>query len=115
MLDSNRSVYLAFCRCKDGAGQGCRHLGATLFELDFLFNKRKSVTSVSAYWNPKHKPVPLLKMKMSHSVSTAKKKKRKVTARDDSWIDSFDPRPMNHRDEITLNEKWNLQKKTKKK
>ena len=104
VLDRNGSVYSAFCRCKGGADQGCRHLGATLFELDdFLSNQRKSVTSVSAYWNPKptpkHKPVPLLEMKISHSVRTAKK--RKVTARDDSWIDSFDPRPMKHRDETT--------------
>ena len=70
MLDCNGSVYSALCRCKGGADQGCRHLGVTLFELDdFLSNQRKSVTSVSAYWNPKptpkHKPVPLLKMKMS--------------------------------------------------
>ena len=35
---------------RGGADQGCRHLGATLFELDdFLSNQRKSVTSVSAY------------------------------------------------------------------
>ena len=45
------------------ADQGCRHLGATLFELDvFLSNQRKSVTSMSAYWDPlptpTHKPVP---------------------------------------------------------
>ena len=117
VLDRNGSVYSAFCRCKGGADQGCRHLGATLFELDdFLSNQRKSVTSVSAYWNPKptpkHKPVPLLEMKISHSVRTTKK--RKVTARDDSWIDSFDPRPIKHRDETTLNEKMEFAKKLKK-
>ena len=39
ILDSNGCVYSAFCRCKGGADQGCRHLGATLFELDdFLSN-----------------------------------------------------------------------------
>ena len=117
MLDSNGPVYSAFCRCKGGADQGCRHLGATLFELDdFLSNQRNSVTSVSAYWNPKPttkiKPVPLLEMKISHG--NAKKKKRKVTARDDSWIDSFDPRPMKHRDKKTLNEKMEFAKKLKK-
>ena len=64
VLDCNGSVYLAFCRCKGGAYQGCRHVGATtLFELDdFLSNQRKPIMSVSAYWNPrpvpKHKPVP---------------------------------------------------------
>ena len=104
MLDCNGSVYSAFCRFKGGADQGCRHLGATLFELDnFLSNQRKSVSSVSAYWKPKptpmHKPVPLLEVKMSHNA--AKKKKRKVTAFDDSWIDSFDPTPMEKRHEIT--------------
>ena len=83
VLDSNGSVYSAFCRCKGGADQGCRHLGATLFELDdFLSNQRKSVTSVSAYWNPKptpkSKPVPLLEMKVLHG--HGKRNKRKVTA-----------------------------------
>ena len=116
VLDCNGSVYSAFCRCKGGADQGCRHLGATLFVLDdFLSSQRKSVTSVSAYWNPKptpnNKPVPLSEMKMSHS--TAKKKKRKVTACDDSWIDSFDPRPMKHRDDITFKEKMEFAKKLK--
>ena len=117
VLDSNGSVYSAFCRCKGGADQGCRHLGATLFELDdFLSNQRKSVTSVSAYWNPKptpkNKPVPLLEMKVSHG--HGKRNKRKVTAQDDSWIDSFDPRPMKHRNEITLNEKMEFAQKRKK-
>ena len=65
-----------------------------MFELDdFLSNQTKSVTSMSTYWNPKpaptHKPVPISEMKISHS--TIKKKKRKVTPCDDSWIDSFDP------------------------
>ena len=117
VLDSNGSVYSAFCRCKGGADQGCRHLGATLFELDdFLSNQRKSVTSVSAYWNPKptpkNKPVPLLEMKVSHG--HGKRNKRKVTAQDDSWIDSFDPRPMKHRNEITLNEKLEFAQKLRK-
>ena len=50
ILDSNGSAYCAFCRCKGEADQGCRHLGATLFELDdFLSNQRNSVTSMSAY------------------------------------------------------------------
>ena len=26
VLDTNGSVYSAFCRCKGGADQGCRHL-----------------------------------------------------------------------------------------
>ena len=61
VLDSTGSVYFAFCRCQGEADQGCRHLGATLFELDvFLSNQRKSVTSMSAYLDPlptpTHKP-----------------------------------------------------------
>ena len=45
VLDSTGSAYSAFCRCKGGADQGCRHLAATLFELgDFLSNQRNSVT-----------------------------------------------------------------------
>ena len=32
ILDPNGSVYSAFCRCKGGADQGCRHLGAALFD-----------------------------------------------------------------------------------
>ena len=44
ILDSNGSVYPAFCRCKGGANQGSRHLGATFFELDdFLSNQRMSI------------------------------------------------------------------------
>ena len=93
--DLNGSVYSAFYRCKGGADQGCRHLGATLFELDdFLSNQRKSLTSVFAYWNPKpmptHKPVPISEMKISYSC--VREKKRKFTTCDDFWIDSFDPR-----------------------
>ena len=117
VLDSNGSVYSAFCRCKGGADQGSSHLGATLFELDdFLSNQTKSVTSMSAYWNPKpaptHKPVPVSEMKISHS--TVKKKKRKVTPCDDSWIDSFDPRPMKHREETTFKEKIDFANKLRK-
>ena len=78
MLDSNGPVYSAFCSCKGGTHQGCRHLGPTLFELDdCLSNQRNSVTSVSAYWNPKPttkiKPVPFLEMKISHSNAQKKK------------------------------------------
>jgi len=117
ILDSNGSVYSAFCRCKGGADQGCRHLGATLFELDdFLSNQRKSVTSMSAYWNPKptpkHKPVPISDMKISFS--NVRKKKRKITPYDDSWIDSFDPRPMKQRREPTHEEKMDFARKLRK-
>ena len=103
-LNSTGSVCSAFCRCKGGADQGCRHLGATLFELDdFLSNQRKSVISMSAYWNPKPtptlKPVPTSEMNVSQS--SLMKNKRKITPYDDSWIDSFDPRPMKGRKELT--------------
>ena len=117
VLDSTGSAYSAFCRCKGGADQGCRHLGATLFELgDFLSNQRNSVTSMSAYCNPKPtptlKPVPMSEMKVSQS--SLMKKKRKITPYDDSWIDSFDPRPMKGRKEITHKEKINFAKKFRK-
>ena len=117
ILDSNGSVYSAFCRCKGGADQGCRHLGATLFELDdFLSNQRKSVTSMSLYWNPKptpkHEPVPISEMKISFS--NFRKKKRKVTPSDDSWIDSFDPRPMKQGRETTFQEKVDFATKLRK-
>ena len=113
VLDSTGSAYSAFCRCKGGADQECRHLGANLFELDdFLSNQRKSVTSMSAYWNPMPtptlKPVPMSEMKVSQS--SLMKKERKITPYDDSWIDSFDPRPMKGRKEITLKEKIDLQR-----
>ena len=101
-------MYSALCRCKGGADQGCGHLGVTLFELDdFLSNQRKSVTSMSAYCNPKPtptlKPVSMSEMKVSKS--SLMKKKRKITPCDDSWIDSFDLRPMKGREEITHKEK----------
>lgn len=51
-------------------------------------------------------------MKISHS--TVKKKKRKVTPCDDSWIDSFDPRPMKHREETTTEEKIDFANKLRK-
>ena len=100
--------------CKGGADQGCRHLGATLFELDdFLSNQRKSVTSMSAYWNPSpaptHRPVPTSEMKVSKS--SLMKKKRKITPYDDSWIDSLDPRPMKGRKEINHKENIDFTKK----
>ena len=102
--------------CKGGDDQGCRHLGATLFELnDFPSNQRKSVNSRSAYWNPMptptHKPVPMSEMKVSKSSLI----KRKVTPYDDSWIDSFDSRPMKGWKEIThIEKKLILQRKLEK-
>ena len=46
ILDKRGSVYSAFCQCKDGADQGCRHLGAAMFSLeDFLSGNRLAVTS----------------------------------------------------------------------
>ena len=88
-----------------------------MFELDdFLSNQRNSVTSISAYWNPKptpkHKPVPISEMKISFS--HLRKKKRKVTPSDDSWIDSFDPRPMKQRRETTFKEKLHFATKLRK-
>ena len=105
ILDCLGSVFSAFCNCKGGGDQGWRHLGATLFELEnFLSNRKKSVTSCSAYWIPKpspvHKPVPLINLKISHQ-NSRKRKARNVTPYDDSWIDSFDPRPNKHRQGIT--------------
>ena len=97
-------MYSAFCGCRGGANQGCRDLGATLLELDyFLSNQRKSVTSMSAYWNPMPTPTlkPVLVSKMKVSKSSLMKNKRKITPYDDSWTDSFDPRLMKGREEIT--------------
>ena len=108
ILSPNGSVYSAFCRCKGGADQGCRHVGAALFELDdFLANNRISCTSLPAYWNPKptpnHKLIPFKQMKISHS--RPKKGKRKVTPNDESWVDSFDPRPKKSRNDTPLSVK----------
>ena len=116
-MDSTGSVYSAFCRCQDGADQGCRHLGATLCELDdFLSNQGKSVTFMSAYWNPKptptHKPVPMSEIEVSKS--TLMKRKRIITPCDDSWIDFFHPRPIKGRKEITHIEKIDFAKKLRK-
>ena len=47
---------------------------------------------------------------MKVSQSSLMKKERKITPYDDSWIDSFDPRPMKGRKEITLKEKIDLQR-----
>ena len=85
VLHLNGSVHSAFCRCKSGTYQGCRHLDATLFEPDgIFFNQRKSFISVSAYCYPKpmpaNKPVPISEMK----TSTTLLGKRKVTTHDDS-------------------------------
>lgn len=79
-------------------------MDATLFELeDFLSNKKKSVTSVSWYWNPKpsplEKPVPIMNLKISHK--KIKKTARTVTPYDDSRTDSFEPQPNKHRQEAT--------------
>ena len=83
---------------------------------DFLSNQRKSATSMSAHWNPKptpkHKPVPISEMKISFG--NFRKKKRKVASSDDSWIDSFDPRPMKQRRETTFQEKNGLCNETEK-
>ena len=102
ILKPNGAIYSAFCKCKGGADQGCRHLGAALFELyDFLSRERPSVTSLPAYWHPKPKPdtrpVPYMEMKMSHTPGL--RSKRVMTNHDESWIDSFDPRPTRQRND----------------
>ena len=51
---------------------------------------------------------------MKVSQSSLMKKKRKITLYDDSWIDSFDPRPMKGRKEITHKEKNDFAKKLRK-
>jgi len=86
-----------------------------LFELDdFLSNQRKSVTSMSAYWNPKPTPKhkPISKMKLSFS--NARKNKRKVTPSDASWIDSLDPRLMKQKKETSFEEKMEFATKLRK-
>ncbi len=108
IISPNGSVYSAFCECKGGSDQGCKHLGASLFELEeFLSNERTSVTSLPAYWqpkpNPRNKPLPLLELKLSHSVKL--KRKRQYVPVDDSWIDSFDPMPNRLRCTMTEEEK----------
>ena len=115
IVGPNGSIYSAFCECKGGSDQGCKHLGAALFELeDFLSNERTAVTSLPAYWQPKpqpeNKPLPLLEMKLSHSKKSTRK--RKYVPVDDSWIDSFDPMPNQLRCTLTEEEKsdfaWKL-------
>ena len=111
ILKPNGSIYSAFCRCKGGADQGCRHLGAALFELDdFLSSERSAVTSLPAYWNPKPmpqtKPLPFLEMKLFHSLELDSK--RNITNYDESWIDSFDPRPTKDRRDIPFVDKVNF-------
>ena len=104
ILSPNGSVFSAFCECKGGSDQGCKHLGACMFELEeFLSGERTSVTSLPAYWQPKptprNKPLPLLEMKICHLVKP--KRKRKHVSLDDSWVDSFDPMPNRMRTTIS--------------
>ena len=85
ILDKRGSVYSAFCQCKGGADQGCRHLGAAMFSLeDFLSGNRLAVTSVPAYWDPQPEPtqdsVPIFYLKISHSTGC---RKRKITSYDE--------------------------------
>ncbi len=103
ILKPSGSVYFAFCTCRGGADQGCRHLGAALFKLDnFLSKERPSVTSLPAYWNPKPmpdtRPLPFMEMKMAHS--TGLETKRVMINYDESWIDSFDLRPPKQRKDL---------------
>ena len=46
ILNTNGSVYSAFCKCKGGADQGCRHLGAALFELDDFLSQGKTFCNI---------------------------------------------------------------------
>ena len=110
ILDKMGSIYSAFCQCKGGADQGCRHLGAALFSLeDFLSGNRLLVTSVPAYWDPQpaptQDPVPIFDLKISHSTGS---RKRKITSYDESWIDSFDPRPPKNRTDPTFLDKMDF-------
>ena len=68
ILKPNGGIYSAFRKCKGGADQGCRHLGASLFELDNFFSQeRLSVTSLPTYLRPKPipdtRPEPFMEMK----------------------------------------------------
>ena len=117
ILRPNGSIYSAICRCKGGADQGCRHIGAALFELDhFRSNERIAVTSLPAYWNPKTtpgcRPLPFLEVKLSHSNQLASE--RDMTPYDNSWIDSFDPRPTRQRTDIFVDEQVNFAERLRK-
>ena len=111
IISPKGSVYSAFCECKGGPDQRCKHLGASLFELEeFLSDERTSVTSLLAYWQPKpkpqNKPLPLLELQLSHSMRL--KRKRRYVTFDDSWIDSFDPMPNRLRSTITDEDRANF-------
>ena len=91
-------------------------VGAAMFSLeDFLSGNRLAVTSVPAYWDPQPEPtqdsVPIFYLKISHSTGS---RKRKITSYDESWIDSFDPRPSKNRTDPTLLDKMDFATKLKK-
>ncbi len=102
ILKPSGSVYFAFCTCRGGADQSCRHLGAALFKLDNFLSKERPSVTLPAYWNPKPmpdtRPLPYMEMKMAHS--TGLETKRVMINYDESWIDSFDLRPPKQRKDL---------------
>ena len=67
------------------------------------------MTSVPAYWDPQPEPtqdpVLIFDLKISHSTGSGK---RKITPYDESWIDSFDPRPPKNRTDPTFLDKMDF-------
>ena len=97
ILDKRGSVYSAFCQCKGGADQGCRHLSAAMFSLeDFLSGNRLAATSVPAYWDPQPEPtqdsVPIFDLKekshhmMNHGLIPLTQGLKKIGRIPHCWI-----------------------------
>ena len=58
---------------------------------------------------PDTQPVPFMEMKMSHS--TGLHCKGVITNYDESWIDSFDPRPTKDRTDLSYEKQLEFAKK----
>lgn len=87
-------VKMAYCTCIGGADGACRHIGATLYELEAY--EVKSVTDGDNMWKKRPRqhdhPVSVKRLKITKAQNPSLS-----SGRDEGNLENFDPRPMDQR------------------
>ncbi|XP_067665894.1 uncharacterized protein [Haliotis asinina] len=102
----NVDIKTAYCQCPGGSDGACRHIAATLFDIEAF--EKKSITDGPSLWTkrprPHDEPVPLAHLKV-------KKISYGQTLADtssDYGQDTFDPRPISDRSNPSLEQVANF-------
>ncbi|XP_063438313.1 uncharacterized protein LOC134719237 [Mytilus trossulus] len=112
VMDNAGDVKAAYCTCIGGADGGCRHIGATLYEIEGF--EAKSVTDGDNLWLKRARqhdcPVPIKKLKiMKARYSTADQADNGMQ----DGAHDFDPRSSDNRDDYGAEQMLNIARQLK--